>query len=282
MAVLLSLCAALSYGLSDFLGGLVSRRASPWAVAFTSMLGGGVVILALAPFFGGTPRTVDAGWALLAGLGGGTGTAFLYRGLAAGRMGVVSPISGVGAALLPVLVGLAAGERPAALAWVGMVAAMPAIWLVAREPAPIGPDAAGLATTGAGVVDGVLSGLGFGTLFAALGQIPESSGLLPLALNQVAGAVVVAVVAAAARSAWLPRRALDWAGMLPGFLGATATVLFLVATQQGFLTISAVLTSLYPGFTVLLAAVLLRERIHGAQGAGLALCAVAVAFIAAA
>ncbi|WP_139980919.1 EamA family transporter [Nocardioides litoris] len=283
MAVLLSLCAALAYGLSDFVGGLASRRASPWAIALLSQLGGGGVALVLALLLGGDPRPADWGWAVLAGAGNGVGTAFLYRGLSGGRMGVVAPVSGVGAAVVPLVVGLATGERPGPLAWVGFAAALPAIWLVAREPVPeVDSAAAPRASVATGVLDGVLAGLGFGVLFAALGQVPEASGFGPLAANQVVGAAVVAAVAASLRSPWVPREPAAYVGLVSGSLGASATGLFLVATQSGYLTVAAVITSLYPAFTVLLAAALLREHVHRAQAVGLALCAVAVALIAAA
>ncbi len=278
MVVLLSLCAALSYGLSDFLGGVVSRRVSPWAMAFVSMLGGALAMLVLGLVVDGDPRRDDVGWALVAGLGNGIGTAFLYRGLSAGRMGVVAPVSGVGAALVPLVVGVVTGERPGAIAWLGIVAALPAIWLVAREPAT--------GTTGGGVlsgglVDGVLAGLGFGVLFAALAQIPEESGFLPLALNGGLAAVAVAAIALALRQPWVPREPAASLGLACGVLGASATGLFLVATQTGYLTVAAVITSLYPAFTVLLAAAFLRERVHRAQGVGLLLCGAAVGLIAA-
>lgn len=277
MVVLLSLGAALSYGLSDFVGGVVSRRVSPWTIALTSQVGGALVALVLGLVLGGDPRAADLGWAVLAGIGNGTGTAFLYRGLAAGRMGVVAPVSGVGAALVPLVVGLATGERPGLLAALGIVAALPAIWLVAREQqvepaAPVGA---------AGLVDGVLAGLGFGVLFAALAQIPEESGFVPLGLNSLVGAAVVAAVATLVRQPWAPRERTAYVGLVSGALGAAATGLFLVATQTGYLTVAAVITSLYPAFTVLLAALVLRERIHAAQAVGLGLCAVAVGLIAA-
>lgn len=277
MAVLLALCAALAYGLSDFVGGVVSRRVNAWTIAFTSQVGGAVVVLALAVVVGGDPRAADVGWAVLAGAGNGVGTAFLYRGLAAGRMGVVAPVSGVGAALVPLAVGLGTGERPALLAWLGIVSALPAIWLVAREPVRTDAPRA----TAAGLVDGLLAGLGFGVLFAALAQVPEESGFLPLALNSVVGAVVVALVASTLAQPWLPRQRTAYVGLACGALGGSATGLFLVATQTGFLTVTAVITSLYPAFTVLLAALVLRERIHRGQAVGLLLCAVAVGFIAA-
>ncbi|CAN5382720.1 DMT family transporter [soil metagenome] len=276
MAVVLSLCAAVAYGLSDFVGGVVSRRVSPWTIAFAAQFGGAVAVLVLSAVTDGSPRASDAGWAVLAGLGNGVGTAFLYRGLAGGRMGVVAPISGVGAALVPLLVGLLTGERPGPLAWAGIVAALPAIWLVAREPTP---DPALRAGSTAGLIDGVIAGLGFGVLFAALGQIPESSGFLPLALNQIVCTTVVAILATVMGQAFWPRQRAAYLGVVSGLLGAAATVLFLAATQTGLLTIAAVITSLYPAVTVLLAAALLRERIHRDQGVGLLLCAIAVGLI---
>lgn len=273
MAVLLSLLAAASYGLSDFVGGVASKRVTPWTIALVGQLGGAVPFLVAGLVDEGSFGRTVLGWTLLAGLGNGLGTAFLYRGLSSGRMGVVAPVSGVGAALLPILVGLAVGERPSLLVWLGIAAAVPAIWLVAAEPA--GPRPAG-----SGLVDGVLAGLGFGTLFAALAQIPEDAGLMPLALNQVVAAVVVVTVATALREAWLPRRPAALLGVVSGCLGAAATALFLVASRDGHLTVAAVITSLYPAFTVALAATLLREHVHRAQAIGLGLCAVTVTLVA--
>ena len=279
IAIVLALGSAVAYGLSDFIGGVFSKRASPWAVALVGQTAGGVLMVGVTLIVAGDPTGGDYGWAVLAGVGNGLGTVFLYRGLSSGRMGVVAPVSGVGAALLPVAVGLVSGERPPLLVWLGIVAAMPGIWLVAREPA--GEDVAGASPAGSGVLDGVLAGLGFGTLFAALAQIPESAGFAPLALNQLVAASVIVVAASLARAAWVPRSRAAYAGAATGVLGATATGAFLLATQQGFLTVTAVLASLYPAFTVLLAATVLREHIHRWQAIGLVLCGAAVALVAA-
>ena len=224
----------------------------------------------------GTRPRADLGWGLAAGVGNGFGTAFLYRGLASGRMGVVAPVSGVGAVLVPVAVGVATGERPAPLVWIGVVLAIPAIVLVSREPVRALDEPA----PGSGLVDGILAGLGFGFLFAALGQIPESAGFLPLALNQLVAAVVIVLVALALRQDWVPRDRWALGGIISGALGALATGLFQVATQQGYLSVAAVITSLYPAFTVLLAALVLREPVHRAQAVGLGLCAGAVVLVA--
>ncbi len=275
MAVLLSLLAALSYGFADFFGGLTSKRASAWSVAMLVSVTGSVLVLASAAVVGGDPTGTDLWWGAAAGVGNGFGTLFLYRGLASGRMGVVAPISGVGAAVIPVVVGVLLGERPEALVWSGMVLALPAIWLVAREPTGRSVAAPG------GLVDGSLAGLGFGFLFVALGQVSDDAGLLPLGVNQVVSAVVIVLVASALRQPWRPRRPAAVGSSIAGVLSAVATICFLLATREGYLSIAAVVTSLYPAFTVVLAATVLGEHVHRAQAAGLLLCAVAVSLVAA-
>ncbi len=198
-SLLLALSGAALYGVSDFLGGLASRRTSPWAVAMVSAFAAAVLVLLASFFVEGSPDATSLWWAALAGVGNGFGTSFLYRGLSSGRMGVVAPISAVGAAVVPVAAGLAGGERPGLVVWLGILMALPGIWFVSREPRVTEAPSRG------GVGDGVLAGLGFGTLFAALGQIPESAGLLPLAFNQVVAGVVIVAVALALRVEWLPR-----------------------------------------------------------------------------
>lgn len=274
MGVLLALGAALAYGLSDFVGGLASRRTSAWPVAFvgsTASMLGAVVLALILP---GDPATRDLAWGGAAGVGSGLGGAFLYRGFAAGRMGVVAPVSAVGAALLPVAVGVLGGERPSLLVWLGMAAAVPGIWWVSREP----DEVTGLAD---GLVDGLLAGAGFGLLFAATGQIPESAGLWPLALSQCVGLVTVAVAAAALGEQWLPSTPGHAWGVVAGLLATAAVLSFLLATQTGMLTVAAVLTSLYPAVTIVLAATVLGEPIHRWQTVGLLCCAVAVGLVAA-
>ncbi len=275
IAVLLALLGAAAYGVSDFIGGLFGKRASAWAVAATGGVGGACASLVLALVDAGNPDVGALAWGAGAGIGSGVGTAFLYRGLASGRMGVVAPISGVLAVVLPVVVGVTTGERPGVLVWVGIAVAVPAIWMVARDPATSDQE-----RIGSGARDGVLAGIGFGGLFACLGQVPESAGFWPLVMNQVVGVAVVAIAATVLGTTWVPRDAAAWGGALAGLLGGLATWAFLVATHHGLLSVSAVLTSLYPAFTVLLAAVVLREHVHRTQAWGLALCGAAVVLVA--
>lgn len=272
MTVALALVAAALYGLSDFVGGVASRRTSVWPVGLLACAGALAGSLVIAVVAHGDPSGADLAWGLLAGVGSGTGTAFLYRGLAAGRMGVVAPVSAVGAVLVPLVVGVLSGERPAVIGWVGIVVAIPGIWLVSRED--------GVAeASGGGLLDGILAGLGFGLLFAALGQVPDGAGYWPLVNAQVASVISLVVVALLLGGDPVPRQRGDWWGLVPGVLATLAVLFFILATGHGLLSIAAVITSLYPAFTVLLAMLVLREHVHRTQAIGLACCTATVVLI---
>lgn len=280
MTVVLALGSAIAYGLSDFLGGLFSRHSQVWPIAVVVQASGAALVLISGWMFAGDPDAAALIWGALSGVGSGLGTAFLYRGLATGRMSVVAPLSAVGAAVLPVLIGLLTGERPEMLAWIGIGCALPAIWLVSAGEGEEGLTGEPVAKAGTGVLDGILAGMGFGFLFVALGQVPDGAGLVPAGIGMALSVLVVILLAAALRQPWLPRDRHAVSALLVGALAALATVLFQFATQSGLLTIAAVLSSLYPAFTVLLAVLVLRERIHRGQAVGLGLAGAAVTLVA--
>jgi len=278
IGIVLALMAAVGYGAADFVGGLTARRVSPWAIALAGQLAGGIAMLAIGLSTPGQARLADFAWALMAGLGSAVGTVFLYRGLARGRMGVVAPVSGVGAALVPVFVGVALGERLGTLTWVGVLVALPGIYFVSREVAE------GTGGSWGGIADGALAGIGFGVLFVALAQVPASAGILPLAANQAVGAVFTLIAAGLSRQAWVPRdrtgrRAAGW-GAVGGLLGTAGTAAFLLASHSADLAVTGVLASLYPAVTVLLAATVLREPFRLSQGLGLLVCGASVGLVA--
>ena len=278
IGIILALVAAIGYGAADFVGGLTARRVSPWAVALAGQLAGALAMLAVGLSLPGQARPADFAWALMAGLGSAVGTVFLYRGLARGRMGVVAPVSGVGAALVPVFVGVALGERLGTLTRVGVLVALPGIYFVSREVA----DSTG--RSWGGIANGALAGLGFGLLFVALAQVPESAGVLPLAANQGVGAVFTLMAAGLLRQPWVPRdrtgcRAAGW-GAVGGLLGTAGTAAFLLASHSADLAVTGVLASLYPAVTVLLAAAVLREPFRLSQGLGLLVCGASVGLVA--
>ncbi len=284
LTIVLALGSAVMYGLSDFFGGVLSRRTSVWAVAVVTQVTALVAIGGAAVVLGGSPTPEHWMWGAVAGIGTGMGTGFLYRGLAGGRMSVVAPLSAVGAALVPVVVGTVSGERPPPIVWAGIGLALQAIWLIATTRAdPELPGAAlagGTGRFGAGVVDGVLAGLGFGLMFAALGQVPDEAGFGPLAAAELTSIPAVIALAVVLRQRWVPRDRESLGGVGVGALAAGASVLFLLASQSGLLTVASVLTSLYPAFTVLLAGVVLGERVQRPQAVGLGLAMAAVAMIA--
>jgi drug/metabolite transporter (DMT)-like permease len=272
--VLLALGAALAYGVSDFVAGVTTRRGTAWSVAAASQAVALLVIGVAAALHPGAPSLAELAWGAAAGLGNGAGNVFLFRGLGRGRMAVVAPLSALATAGLPVLVGIATGERPGALPLAGIALALPAIWLVSLG----GPGLRG--ATRSDLLDGLAAGVGFGVQFSALGQVAGRGGLAPLALSQLVSVAAILSGAAAAGAPWRPRGGTGRPAAAAGLLAGVATVWFQLAAQRGYLSIASVLTALYPAVTVVLAAVVLREEIGRAQGAGLALAAGAVALIA--
>lgn len=281
MAVLLALLSALCYGTSDFIGGVLSSRIRSWTAAFTGQAAGALILIVVALLVGSPLAWATVGWGALAGIGGGLGIVCLYRGLASGRMGVVAPVSGVVAAMLPAVVGVAGGDRPSLVSWLGIVLALPATWLVASgDSSQTHESAETRLGTRSAIIDGLLAGLGFGVSFAAIAQAPGDAGQWPVAVELLAGATVTAIGATIAREAWLPRSPTAYLASSTGVLAAAAMSAFVAASHRGMLAITGIIASLYPAATVMLAIAVLRERVHRSQALGLGLCAVAVALVA--
>jgi uncharacterized membrane protein len=276
MGIVLGLAAALLYGGADFAGGLMSRRHGALAVTVVGALASTAVAWAtLAIRWTPPPGAHALAWGLVSGIGGGAGTLLLYRGLARGRISVVGPLSAVGAAILPIFLSIVSGgPLPGLLPAAGIVTGIPAIALVASS-------SGGQSSTGAsGVGDGLLAGAAFGAMFFGLAQVGDRAGLWPIACEQT-GSLVLLSIAALASHQHL-RAVVRHAGgpVLVGVAGMTATLLYYVATRSGALAGVVVVTSLYPGVTVVLARVFTDERFTRAQRAGLALSALAVVSIA--
>ena len=270
MAVVLALSCAVAWGVSDFLGGLWSRRHGPWVTALVVQVGALIAMTSAWLLHPHPLTTAQTLWALLTGIGVGAGTGLLYRGLSRGSMGIVAPLSAVTAALVPVTVGLATGERPTVWATVGISAALPAIWLISADLHDGGRG---------GELDGLLSGLGFGLAFVGLAQAGPQAGFARLAIIQLGSIVPILVLARVVGEKAIPRSRAAWAAAWIGPIGATANIAFVWAVQHGQLTVTSVLASLYPAVTVVLAALVLRESIRRTQATGLALATLAVVLI---
>jgi drug/metabolite transporter (DMT)-like permease len=246
-----------------------------FGVVAVTQLVGLVVALALALVRGeAVPEGADLGWSLLAGVTGMVGISSLYRGLAVGRMGVVAPTVGVIGASIPVVVGFVLEGIPQPAAVVGILAALAAVVLVTRAPGHGSEQASGFAW-------GVLAGLAIGAFNIAIGQISGAATFAPLVVMRLVQALLVVVVILVWRQPWrLDGRAVRRL-LVIGVLDMGGNVGFIAAAQTGALAIAAVLSSLYPVVTVLLAVSLLHERMTRSHLAGVALTAVAIALIAA-
>ncbi|MDP9428735.1 MAG: DMT family transporter [Actinomycetota bacterium] len=276
MAVLLALASAVVYGAADFCGGLATRRATAFAVVALSQLAGLLALVFLLPWLGGEPTGTDLAWGAASGVAGASGLVLFYRALAEGVMSVVAPVTAVSAAALPVLGGLVLGERIGPWAMAGIALALVAVVLVAAE------DGLGSLRTArpASLPPALAAGVAFGLFFVLLDRTSQAAELSPLVAARVVSVLAVVVLARlAARSLSVPRAALPVV-LLAGVGDMTANALFLLATQQGQLAITGVLASLYPVSTVVLAQLVLGERLRATQAAGLVAAGAAVVLIA--
>lgn len=282
MVIVLALGAAVTFGAADFWGGLASRRGPSAGVVAVAQALGLPVVLAWCLLSAPSASPADLLWGAASGAAGAGGVLLLYQGLAHGRMSVVAPLTGLVAAGLPVMVSPLLGEVPSPIALVGIVIALAAIALVSREGEPHADDqTVSTMSRRAMVVLAVASGACFGALFLLLDRASEDAGLWPLVANKTTGLIVVGLYGLLiVRTGLRVGRAALPMVVACAVCGTAAEVLLLLATQQGFVAIAAVITSLYPGSTVLLARFVLRERLRKDQLAGFALAALAVGLIA--
>lgn len=275
---LLALVSAACYGAADFVGGLTSRRASALAVIVITQAAGLLALLPLVPLFGGgTASARDLLWGAGAGLAGGTGVALLYRSLAVGTMAIVAPTSASLAVIVPVAVDVLSGTRLSMRAAAGILLALAAIVLVSR-----GRDERRDARRGLppGLVLALWSGVAIGLFYLLLNRAAPAAGLWPLVSARGAAVAFYLVVSAAGgQRVWLPAPLLLMAAG-GGVLDMVANAFYLVAAQRGSLSIVVTLVSLYPASTVILARVVLHERLARAQLAGILLALAAVVLIA--
>jgi drug/metabolite transporter (DMT)-like permease len=271
VSALLALLASVTYGAADFLGGLMGRRIpTTIVVLYSQSVGLMLAVIAALVFPAEHVETPDFVWGAVAGATGTVGLYFLYQGLAQGRMAVVSPVAALVGALFPLGIGLALGERPIPIEWIGIALALPAIWLVAAVGKIEGPN---------GLVHGVVAGVGFGSFFAAIAQTGEGSGFWPLVGARITQVIVLSLMARRQRLGF-PPPGTRLAVVTLGAADMLANVFVLLAFRSGLMTLVAVLTSLYPAVTVLLAVGVLSEPIGRRQKLGLVLALVAVALIA--
>jgi drug/metabolite transporter (DMT)-like permease len=306
LAVILALVSALGYGSSDFAAGLATRAASVIQVTLLACVAACALVLAALPFAASPgPSRAALAWGATAGGSGTLGGIALYLGFRYAAFSVAAPLSAVGTAGFSVLAGLLWGERPSTLALTGIDLALPAIIGVSASAGegegalPVSADDAGRGTedagqaTGedrthghagrpaAGVAAGLIAGACFALLLIGLARAGSGSGLWPAAAAEVAELAVAVTAAAVTGNLRLPRGRPGWLSFFTGVTGAAGTVCYFYATHHGLLAVVAVLTSLYPASTIVLARITLGERLTGVRLAGLLLAGGCVALIAA-
>lgn len=324
MALILALVSAMSWGASDFMAGRAERVSPGLSVVVGSQFVGMLAAIALLPLVEGDSGGAALWAGAVGGIGSAIGLALLYHALAVGRMSVTAPITGAVAAAIPVLYGLATGERPAALALVGVVLALAAIVILAATPPasdrdllaevapalespaegrpgtpsqpeaghagerPVLPYQAEMSNSSRrrgllsqpGVAAALMSGVGFGAFFIFLGRTGDGAGLWPIFAAKVSAVVLLGSVALATGRRVKPSRGARSSVAVVGLLDMAANVTFLLATRRGLLSLVALVTSLYPAVTVLLARVILKERLTRVQVLSVATAGSGVALIA--
>jgi drug/metabolite transporter (DMT)-like permease len=276
IAVVFGLLSAALYGTADFFGGMATRRAGILAVTLISQASGLVLLLVIVAFDRGHPAPSDIGWGLFGGVFGGLGIALLYHALSIGKMGVVSPITAVLAAALPVGVGVFRGDPLHWFQLAGMGVALVAVVLISISKEATGERE--IATKG--VKEAIASGLAIGVFFLMLGLSRPVAGFDTLLAARAGSVAFLLLVAAITRADLRPRGTLKLAAGC-GLIDMTANGLFVLAASTGELAIASVLTSLYPASTVFLARGILKERLAPTQKIGVGLALVGVALIAA-
>lgn len=265
--------AAVVWGTGDFTGGLATRGRNPYHVLALASLTG-MICLGIAAVLRveSWPNVVTGLWSAGAGISGGIGIAALYKGLSVADAAVVSPPSAVIGAVLPVVVGAALHGRLSANEWGGIGAGLVGIWLVT------GGSVSGWASGAAGLRYAVPAGIGFGGFFVFIAQAPNGQVFAPLVVAK-AVAVGLALLVVTIQGLGLPSLANHRMALLAGILDASGNVLYLLAAQLTRFEIAAVISSMAPGATVILAALVSRQAVSNSQKIGVTVCLIAIALI---
>lgn len=277
MAIALALASALTYGVSDYIGGRVSRRFAPVVVALAAELTLTAILVAVVPAVEAEgPPAAALAWGVVAGVAGSLGVLGLYAALSRGNMTVVAPVTGVVAAVVPVVVGLALGERPGVVVVAGIAVALVAVGLIG------GMVGVTFQAVDAGtIVLAIGVGTAFGVLFVAFSRTGDS-GLWPLLAARAGGTpLLTGAYLLARRRGRAPRfeGRVVGVGIVIGVLVGVSNGLYLASTREGLLSVVAVVVALYPASTIVLASILDHERAGRSQLFGMLLAAVAVAMI---
>ncbi len=273
IGVICALTSAVVWGSGDFSGGVAARTQNQFQVLALMSIPG-IVVLALLALFTGemVPTVKDIAWASSAGVAGALGIAALYRALSLGNAATVAPTTAVIGAALPVVFSWLFIGMPGIPRILGFIVAIYGIWCVSR-PADTHPRG-----NGEGLILAVLAGMAFGWFFILIAQVEQGKVFAPLAFSKVAS-LILALVILRARGEGMPPLTSNPIAILAGFFDAGGNAFYMVARQFTRLDVAVVLASMYPAVTVILAYLILREKISASQWWGVGLCVTAITLI---
>jgi drug/metabolite transporter (DMT)-like permease len=266
LSILYGLSSALAWGAADFTGGIASRRTNVFGVVIGAEGFGMVLFFILAVAFREiVPPWQTWLWGAASGLSGGFGLLLLYRALSSGRMSIAAPISAVIAAIIPVVVGAFMDGLPGVWTFVGILLALAAVWLIAHGEG--GNENAAIRLNE--IILPLIAGVVFGMYFVFMHQASQEAIFWPIVASRLASTAGILGYILVTRQSWIPGRKTWPLIALSGILDAGGNAFYVLGGQMGRLDVSAVLGSLYPGSTVLLAGLFLHERLNRLQLVGI-------------
>lgn len=274
LSIIYGLGSAITWGAGDFSGGFATRRGSVLTVLLFSQLLGMLLLIGIAILFGEcVPATAAIVWGSSAGIFGSLGLIALYQGLASGRMGIIASISAVTTAIIPIVVAFFSEGAPRASQGAGFAMAMAAVWFLSSGETGAKIEKKELSLS-------VLAGLGFGLFFICMDRGSETTILWPLLSARAASLLLISLIVSIRRKIERPARGQLLYIVLAGVLDVSGNTFFALASQVGRLDVSAILASLYPASTVMLAWIFLKERLNRRQWIGVAAAMGSLVFIA--
>jgi len=274
LSIIFGLVSALTYGAADFTGGVIAKRTSSLGIVILGHIGSLILLVPIALLFGeALPPSKDLFYAILAGIAGGLGLILLYRSLAEGQMSLASPVSALVAASIPVLVGLWTAGLPGTTMLIGFALALAAIWLIAQN------GKISLVNILSEIRLPFISGIFFGLFFVGMAQGSAHAVIWPVVATRLGSIPSLLLYSHLKHQTWLPERR-HWGSIgLISLLDTAGNLFYILASRVGRLDLAALVSSLYPGSTVALARIVLKEKITPSQIVGILFALAALIFI---
>ena len=273
LSIIFGLSSALSWGAGDFTGGMASRKTGAFRAVFFGEVIGLIIILVTAMIIW-QPIPALPIWLLsmAAGAMGTTGLLLLYHSMTKGLMSIATPVSALLAALLPVVIGSFTESLPTLLTFIGFIFALAAVWLISQSEN-------GVKDILAHITDlrlPLLAGVGFGLYFVLIHAATHTATFWPMVASRMGGVLILTLYMIIRRETWKVEKGAWTLILLNGVLDIGGNLFFVLAGQTGRLDVSSVLSSLYPGSTVVLAWFILKERISRTQWIGIIAAMIAI------